>query len=199
MRRKDLCTRNCTSVQRCGAVLPVSGQLRGRRDACGCALWSERDWHEDEDRRFLFNITKGRLPGRTRASRGPGPRSLRAVWGHDKNEEALQACVLRRESQCGEKKKRNIREGSSGAPGRACGASPGVSDQAEVGALFLGVRRLIEQFTRPAVCAGVQEKSSCLVCAGVHIVGRVNCARAARTRQHAAAQDGGLLQVERPR
>ena len=151
MRRKDLCTRNCTSVQRCGAVLPVSGQLRGRRDACAAHLWSEWDWHEDEDRRFLFNITKGRLPGRTRASRGPGPRSLRGPCGGTARTKKLyRACVLRRESQCGEKKKRNIREGSSGAPGRACGASPGVSDQAEVGALFLGVRRLIEQFTRPS-------------------------------------------------
>ena len=109
-------------------------------------------------------------------------------------------CELRAESQSGEKKKRNIREqGSSGAPGRACGASPGVSDQAveSGGAIFGSLAS--DRAVPAAVCAGVQEKSSCLVCAGVHIVGRVNCARAARTRQHAAAQDGGLLQVERPR
>ena len=193
----------CTAL--CCVADPGDSARSKRRHAVpsSCALRcmerDERDWHEDEDRRFLFNITKGRLPGRTRASRGPGPRSLRAVWGHDKNEEALQACVLRRESQCGEKKKRNIREGSSGAPGRACGASPGVSDQAvESGGAIFG-SSASDRAVHAAVCAGVQEKSSCLVCAGVHIVGRVNCARAARTRQHAAAQDGGLLQVGRPR
>ena len=195
----------CTAL--CCVADPGDSARSKRRHAVpsSCALRcmerDERDWHEDEDRRFLFNITKGRLPGRTRASRGPAPRSICGPCGGTTRTKTLyRPCVLRRESQCGEKKKRNIREGSSGAPGRACGASPGVSDQAvESGGAIFG-SSASDRAVHAAVCAGVQKKSSCcLVCAGVHIVGRVNCARAARTRQHAAAQDGGLLQVGRPR
>ena len=130
---------------------------------------------------------------------GQAPALCGPCGGTTRTKKLYRPCVLRRESQCGEKKKRNIREGSSGAPGRACGASPGVSDQAvESGGAIFG-SSASDRAVHAAVCAGVQEKSSCLVCAGVHIVGRVNCARAARTRQHAAAQDGGLLQVGRPR
>ena len=83
------------------------------------------------------------------------------MWGHDKNEEDKIKKLYRGTGTCvlsvaewrnkEEKKKRNIREGSSGAPGRARAERVrGYQIRLlKVGRLFLGVWRLIEQFTRP--------------------------------------------------
>ena len=167
MRRKDLCTRNCTSVQRC-AVLPTPATARGRRDATlcpravPCGVWSETSGIGMRMRIVgFFSISQRGASQAARGLHAGQPPALSAGRVGARQERSLDKKLYRGTGTCvlsvaewrnkEEKKKRNIREGSSGAPGRARAERVrGYQIRLlKVGRLFLGVWRLIEQFTRP--------------------------------------------------